>query len=114
MLACSRYTNAIDIWACGCIMAELFGRKPLFPGTDYIHQLQIIAETVGTPRGKDLEFITSEKALAFIKGMPPHEHINFATLCDERHARATFFAAAFFCLFQECCCACVGCCMFGE
>ena len=24
--------QAIDMWACGCIMAELFGRKPLFPG----------------------------------------------------------------------------------
>lgn len=80
MLACSRYTNAIDMWACGCIMAELFGRKPLFPGTDYIHQLQIIAETVGTPQGEDLDFITSEKALAFIKGMQQHEHINFTTL----------------------------------
>lgn len=80
MLACSRYSNAIDMWACGCIMAELFGRKPLFPGTDYIHQLQIIAETVGTPTGTDLDFITSEKALAFIKSMPPRDHINFATL----------------------------------
>lgn len=80
MLACSRYSNAIDIWACGCIMAELFGRKPLFPGTDYIHQLRIIAETVGTPAGKDLDFITSEKALAFIKGMPTHEHMAFSTL----------------------------------
>lgn len=83
MLACSRYTNAIDIWACGCIMAELFGRKPLFPGTDYIHQLQIIAETVGTPQGEDLEFITSAKALAFIQGMPQHEHINFATIYNK-------------------------------
>ena len=33
----------------GCIFAELLGRKPLFPGDDYIHQLQLISEVLGTP-----------------------------------------------------------------
>ena len=26
----------------GCIFAELLGRKPLFPGKDYVHQLNLI------------------------------------------------------------------------
>ncbi len=26
----------------GCIFAELLGRKPLFPGKDYVHQLNLV------------------------------------------------------------------------
>lgn len=32
MLACQHYGIAIDVWAVGCIYAELLGTKPLFPG----------------------------------------------------------------------------------
>jgi len=28
------YTAAIDVWACGCIFAEMMTRKPLLPGRD--------------------------------------------------------------------------------
>ncbi len=30
--------------AVGCIFAELLGRKPIFPGKDYIHQLNLICK----------------------------------------------------------------------
>ena len=39
----------IDVWAVGCIFGEMLGRKPLFPGNDYIHQLKLITKLVGTP-----------------------------------------------------------------
>jgi serine/threonine protein kinase len=26
------YNSSIDIWAAGCILAEMLGRKPVFPG----------------------------------------------------------------------------------
>lgn len=80
MLACSKYTNAIDMWACGCIMAELFGRKPLFPGTDYINQLQIIVGIVGTPEERDLGFITSGKALNFIRGLDASPNVPYSKM----------------------------------
>ena len=32
ILNASNYTKALDIWSVGCIMAELLGRTPLFPG----------------------------------------------------------------------------------
>lgn len=70
MLSCPEYTGAMDLWAVGCILAELLGRKPLFPGEDYIHQLTLIMETLGKPREQDLDFVTSEKARRFCTNQP--------------------------------------------
>ena len=39
MLACHEYSKPVDIWSVGCIFAELLGRKPYFPGEDYIDQV---------------------------------------------------------------------------
>ncbi|RHZ14506.1 hypothetical protein DYB28_012537 [Aphanomyces astaci] len=65
MLSTKEYTKAIDIWSTGCIFAELLGRKPMFPGDDYIHQLQIICDKLGTPTEDELHF-----ARRFMKSQP--------------------------------------------
>lgn len=44
LLNCSEYTAAIDMWSVGCIMMEIIKREPLFPGKDYLQQLQLINE----------------------------------------------------------------------
>ena len=54
MLACPNYGKAIDVWSVGCILAELLGRSPIFPGADYIAQLRIICEKLGRPTVNDL------------------------------------------------------------
>jgi len=33
-----------DIWSAGCIMAELITRKVVFPGADYVKQLECIVK----------------------------------------------------------------------
>jgi serine/threonine protein kinase len=43
------YTRAVDMWSVGCILAEIVNREPLFPGRSYVHQVQLILETIGTP-----------------------------------------------------------------
>jgi serine/threonine protein kinase len=63
MLSWKEYSNKIDVWSVGCIMAELLGRKPLFPGRDYMHQLHLIIDILGTPSMEDTEYIASEKVL---------------------------------------------------
>lgn len=49
LLGATAYGPAVDIWSVGCIMIELFTRKPLFPGHDEIHQLELIYDMMGTP-----------------------------------------------------------------
>lgn len=57
MLSWKEYTNKIDVWSVGCIMAELFGRKPLFAGRDYMHQLHLIIDILGTPSYEGITFL---------------------------------------------------------
>ena len=66
MLSCLQYRCAIDVWSVGCIFAEMLGRRPLFPGRDYINQLKIIVDGLGTPTEADLRSITNEKARRFM------------------------------------------------
>ena len=73
LLSCDHYTAAIDVWSVGCIMAELLGRRPLFPGKDYVDQLKLIIKTLGPPSEDDLTFINSSKARAYIRALPQQE-----------------------------------------
>ncbi|KAH9938147.1 Pkinase-domain-containing protein [Fomitopsis serialis] len=43
------YGPEVDMWSAGCIMLELFTKKPVFQGNDEIHQLDVIYRIVGTP-----------------------------------------------------------------
>ncbi|KAA1466402.1 Pkinase-domain-containing protein [Dentipellis sp. KUC8613] len=43
------YGPEVDMWSAGCIMLELFTKKPVFQGNDEIHQLEYIFKILGTP-----------------------------------------------------------------
>ena len=77
MLSWKEYTKAIDVWSVGCIFAELLGRKPLFPGKDYIHQLNLITDVLGTPSDEDINRIGSDKARRYIRSLPFKARIPF-------------------------------------
>jgi hypothetical protein len=70
LLSGGKYSASIDVWAVGCILAELLLRRPLFPGENYLHQLQLIIQTLGSPTEKELEFVTNPNARAFIVRQP--------------------------------------------
>jgi mitogen-activated protein kinase 1/3 len=72
MLSSQEYSKGIDMWAIGCIFGEMLGRKPMFPGNDYIHQLKLITKVIGTPTSEaDLWFVRNPKAKLFMLGLPP-------------------------------------------
>jgi len=80
MLSCQEYTKAIDVWSLGCIFAELLGTKPLFPGDDYLHQLRLIIDVLGSPSDADLSFVKSARALAFGKKQAGKPKVAWSTL----------------------------------
>ncbi|XP_055685182.1 serine/threonine-protein kinase dyf-5 [Lutzomyia longipalpis] len=53
LLHSTKYGSAIDLWAVGCIMAELYTFRPLFPGTSEVDQLFKICSVLGTPEKDD-------------------------------------------------------------
>lgn len=49
ILSNKNYNKSVDIWAVGCILCELYGRKPIFAGKDQVHQIHEIMKVLGTP-----------------------------------------------------------------
>ena len=49
LLGSRTYDTSIDIWSAGCIMAEMFTGRPLFPGQQNEDQLIRIFRLMGTP-----------------------------------------------------------------
>eukprot|EP01018_Ginkgo_biloba_P005411 Gb_05700 [translate_table: standard] len=80
LLSCEEYNASIDLWSVGCIFAELLGRKPIFPGKDYINQLKLIINVLGSPEEDDLDFIQSHKARSYIKSLPVTPHASLQRL----------------------------------
>jgi serine/threonine protein kinase len=52
-----RYNESLDVWSVGCILGELLQRKPLFPGKDFIDQLTLILNVIGTPDEDEKRYI---------------------------------------------------------
>ncbi|EJT49955.1 MAP kinase [Trichosporon asahii var. asahii CBS 2479] len=78
MLSNKRYTSAIDVWSIGCILGELLGLKPLFKGKDYVDQLNLILNVLGTPDDETLQRMSSEKARMYMATLPHSEKRDLA------------------------------------
>ncbi|WVZ15506.1 hypothetical protein V8G54_013072 [Vigna mungo] len=73
----SKYTPAIDIWSIGCIFAEMLTGKPLFPGKNVVHQLDLITDLLGTPPTETISKIRNEKARRYLGSMRKKQAIPF-------------------------------------
>ncbi|XP_020226260.1 mitogen-activated protein kinase 15 isoform X2 [Cajanus cajan] len=74
----SKYTPAIDIWSIGCIFAELLTGKPLFPGKNVVHQLDIMTDFLGTPSPEAIARIRNEKARRYLSSMRKKKPVPFS------------------------------------
>ena len=54
LLGSPRYDASVDMWAVGCILAELYLGKPMFPGSSTLNQLSRLIEITGKPTVQDL------------------------------------------------------------
>lgn len=58
LLGSRTYNTSIDIWSAGCIMAEMYTGRPLFPGTTNEDQIIKIFRIMGTPTERTWPGIT--------------------------------------------------------
>lgn len=49
LLGARQYGGEVDIWGIGCVLGEMFNRRPILPGTSDIDQLEKIWQLCGTP-----------------------------------------------------------------
>ena len=69
MLSSHHYSKKIDVWSVGCSFAELLTKKFLFPGENYIAQIKLIIEALGSPSEEDLNFISNESAKKYVRDL---------------------------------------------
>lgn len=86
LLGSKHYTAAIDLWAVGCIFAELLALRPIFKGEEakmekkstvpfQRNQMQKIIEILGTPTSK-LVTVTSSYSAVFPRRFKLSHHDN--------------------------------------
>ncbi|KIH46166.1 hypothetical protein ANCDUO_23784 [Ancylostoma duodenale] len=51
----TNYTNSIDVWSAGTVMAELLLGQPIFPGDSGVDQLVEIIKVLGTPTKEQIQ-----------------------------------------------------------
>lgn len=73
ILSWMHYTQTVDIWSVGCIMAEMLQGKPLLKGSDHLDQLTEIMKLTGTPSQEFISKLDSEDAKSYIKSLPKVE-----------------------------------------
>jgi mitogen-activated protein kinase 15 len=76
LLGSNNYSKAVDMWSIGCILGELIGSKPMFPGSSTINQIDRIMTILGRPTAEDLEAIQSDFAGQMLDNIPVHAHGN--------------------------------------
>ncbi|XP_030640480.1 mitogen-activated protein kinase 12b [Chanos chanos] len=64
------YSQTVDIWSVGCIMAEMLLGRPLFKGNDHLDQLREIMKITGTPNPDFIMKLQSQDAKNYIRSLP--------------------------------------------
>lgn len=71
LLDCSNYTTAVDIWAAGCVLSEMYlhGRA-LFSGENWLKMMASICQVLGNPKSVDLQSFQHTKKFTNIIPSP--------------------------------------------
>jgi mitogen-activated protein kinase 15 len=87
LLGSSRYDEKADMWGLGCIIAELYLNRPLFPGSSTLNQVSRIIEITGKPEAEDLAEIHSPVARTMFENLkldrgPPKDIRDVVSMAD--------------------------------
>ncbi|TMS05933.1 Mitogen-activated protein kinase 12 [Larimichthys crocea] len=102
ILSWMHYTQTVDIWSVGCIMAEMLQGKPLFKGSDHLDQLTEIMKTTGTPTQEFISKLESEDAKSYIKSLPKVEKKDLQKVFSTTNPQAVSVLERMLLLDPEC------------
>ncbi|XP_052008713.1 mitogen-activated protein kinase 12 isoform X2 [Xyrauchen texanus] len=88
ILSWMHYTQTVDIWSVGCIMAEMLLGKPLFKGNDHLDQLMEIMKITGTPTKEFTAKLQSEDARNYVAKLPKHRKRDLRALLPNVNQQA--------------------------
>jgi len=80
LLGSTNYTKGVDMWAVGCILAEMLLGKPLFPGSSTMNQLEKIIEVTGPPTPEGIENMKSSFSKTMLESIPPQRRVDLRAL----------------------------------
>jgi mitogen-activated protein kinase 15 len=69
IIGSNQYNEGVDMWAVGCIVGELYGGKPLFPGSSTLDQMERVVAFTGPPSPSDIAAMHSEFAETMIANL---------------------------------------------
>ncbi|XP_053621570.1 cyclin-dependent kinase 4 [Plodia interpunctella] len=78
------YNTAVDVWSCGCVLAQLHTRSPLLPGTSDSDQLHCIFRLIGRPSRREWPDAASVMPDSF----PDYPPTDFADIFPNIHPHA--------------------------
>ncbi|XP_019935481.1 mitogen-activated protein kinase 6 [Paralichthys olivaceus] len=90
LLSPNNYTKAIDMWAAGCIFAEMLTGKTLFAGAHELEQMQLILESIPVLREEDRQELHSVIPV-FIRSDMSKPHTPLAKLLPDVSPQALDF-----------------------
>lgn len=80
------YTYAVDMWSIGTIFAEMILRKPIFPGKNFVHQLTLIFDVIGSPLPQEVSHIKNVQAKKFLESQVGKQKVPFAKIFSQASA----------------------------
>lgn len=82
------YSYSVDMWSCGCILGEMLGRNPMFPGKNFIHQLSLIFDVIGSPLSSEISHIKNSQARKFLDSQIAKRKVPFSRLFPDSSSEA--------------------------
>ncbi|KAK0397721.1 hypothetical protein QR680_002238 [Steinernema hermaphroditum] len=78
------HSTAVDMWAVGCIFAEMLLKRELFPGRSVSGQIKLIITRLGSPSEKIVSEIRCKRTRRFIENFGEHERWKWEDIVHSR------------------------------
>eukprot|EP00466_Bigelowiella_natans_P021160 jgi/Bigna1/92900/estExt_fgenesh1_pm.C_950001 len=80
LLGSTKYSKSVDMWSIGCILGELVGGNPMFPGDSTINQLEKVIAVTGFPSKEDMAAIRSRYTSSMLENISVKERKTLRSL----------------------------------